>query len=173
MLDDDHPLIREDEMFDKVPVEKDEVVLAAASETVITMAVPLTVLVIPWPDAVVPEGLLITEVCVRFVPVAAEELEDNVSEADEPEAPVEKVAFPDAEVDEVNWVEDSDNGLVSVTPIVVKVTVRMVPFSVNWLEENCPVDSLEGGAVELNHPVIVDTMVGPEVEELVVEVDIG
>jgi len=160
-------------MFDKVPVEKDEVVLAAASETEITVTVPLTVLVIPWLDAVVPEGLLITEVWVRFVSVAAEELEDSVSEADEPVAPVDKVAFPVTEFNEVNWVEDSDNGLVSVTPIVVKVTVRMVPFSVNWLEESCPVGTLEGGDVELNHPVIVDTMVDPEVEELVVELDIG
>lgn len=163
-------------MFDKVTVEIDEVVLVAASETVIMMTVPLTVLVTPWSDAVVPVGLVITEIRVRFVPVAAEELEDNnVSEADEPEAPVDKVKFPDTELEEVHWVEDSDNGLVSVTPIVVNVTVRMVPFSVNWLEESCPVDALEGGAVELNHPDldVVETMVDAEDEEPVVELDMG
>lgn len=69
--------------------------------------------------------------------------------------------------------EVSENGLVSVTPIVVNVTVRMVPFSVSWLDRSCPVDVLEGGSVELNHPVIVDTMVEPEEEEPVVELELG
>lgn len=32
---------------------------------------------------------------------------------------------------------------------------------------------LEGGSVELNHPVMVDTMVEPEEEEAVVELDVG
>lgn len=167
-------LIREDEVFDKVPVEIDEVVLATASETVIMMIVPFTALVIPWPDAVVPVGVVITEVRVRFVPVAAGELgDDNVSEADEPEALVDKVEFSDTELEEVNWVEDSENGFVSVTPIVVNVTVRMVPFSVNWLDESCPADVLEDDTVELNHPVIVDTTVEPEEEKPVAELDIG
>lgn len=173
LFGDDHPLTREDEMFDKVPVEIDEVVLAAASETVITMTVPFRVLVTPWPDAVVPVGLVITEVRVRFVPLVAEEVEDTVvSEADEPDAPVDNLGFPDKELKEVDWVEDSENGLVRVTPIVVNVTVRMVPFSVSWLDESCPVDVLKGGSVELNHAVIVDTMGDPEDGEPVVELDI-
>lgn len=111
-------------MFDKVPVEIDEVVLAADSETVITMTVPFTMLVIPWPDAVVPVGLVITDVKVRLVPLAAEEVDVAVvSEVDEADALVDKVEFPGKELEEVNWVEDSENGLVNVTPIVVNVTV--------------------------------------------------
>lgn len=174
LLDDDHPLIRDDVMFDKVPVETDEVVPAADSETVITMTVPFTVLVTPGPDAVVPVGLVITDDRVRCVPLVAEDVDDTiVVEADEADAVVDEVEFPDKVLEEVNRVEVSENGLVSVTPIVVNVTVRMVPFSVSWLDRSCPVDVLEGGSVELNHPVIVDTMVGPKEEEPVVELDIG
>lgn len=100
LLDDDHPLIREDEMFDKVPVEIDEVALAADPETVITMTVPFTVLVTPWPDAVVPVDMVTTEVRVRFVPLVAEEIDDTVvSEAD---ALVDDVEFPDKVLEEVN-----------------------------------------------------------------------
>jgi hypothetical protein len=92
-------------VFDKVTDEIGEVVLAAASEVVIMMTVPFTVLVIPWPDTVVLVGLVITEVRVKvtFVAVPAEELGDAaVSEADESEAVVDKVEFADVESEEVN-----------------------------------------------------------------------
>jgi hypothetical protein len=158
-------------MFDKFPVEIDEIVLAA--DSVITVTVPFMVLVIPWPDAVVPLDLVIVEVRVRFVPLVVEELEVAVvTEADEADTLVDEVEFSAKEFEEVNWVEDSENGLVSVTPIVVNVTVRMVSFSVSWLDKSDPVGVLEGGRVELNHPVIVDTTVDPEDEEPV-ELEIG
>jgi hypothetical protein len=71
-------------------------------------------------------------------------------------------------------VENSDAGLVNVTPIVVDITVkRMVPFSVNWLEESSPVGELQGGSVELNHPVVVDTTADSNDEEPLMELDIG
>lgn len=90
-------------MFDKVPVEIDEVVLAADSDTVTTMTVPFTVLVIPWPDAVVPVDLVITEVRVRFVPFIAEEVDETVvSGAVEADVLVDEVEFPDKVLEEVN-----------------------------------------------------------------------
>lgn len=56
---------------------------------------------------------------------------------------------------------------------MVSVTVLMVPFSVSWLDKSCPVDVLEGGSVKLNHPVTVDTIVEPDEEEPVAELDTG
>lgn len=80
----------------------DEVVPVSAPELVITMTVPFTTLVIPWPDAVVLAGEVTTDVgvSVTFVGVPAKELGDTVlSEADEPDAPTEEVAFELKEVD--------------------------------------------------------------------------
>lgn len=101
LFDDDHPLTREDEMFDKVPVETDEVVLAADSETVITMTVPFTVLVTPRPDVVVPVGPVITDVRVRFVPLVAEDVDDTIVFEDEADVLADDVEFPDKVLEEV------------------------------------------------------------------------
>lgn len=78
----------------------DEVVLVGASEMVTVMTVPFTTLVIPWSDVVVPAGKVTTDVkvSVPFEGVATKE-DDELSEAVEPDEPVEEVTLDPNEVD--------------------------------------------------------------------------
>lgn len=99
----DGPL--EDDVLDRATGEVVVVLAAAAaSEVVMIMTVPFTTLVIPWPDAVVPVGLVIvTDVSVRLVNASVEELEDTVvSVVDVPDAPVNVVEFANTGPEEVD-----------------------------------------------------------------------
>lgn len=90
-LEEDQPLMREDELLDKAV---DEVVPVCASEMVVTMTVPFTTLVTLWADAVVPAGEVTADVrvSVTFVGVPDGKLDTVVSETEEDGA-VEEVAF--------------------------------------------------------------------------------
>lgn len=97
-LEEDQPLIREDELLDRAV---DEVVPVCASEVVTTMTVPFTTLVTPWADAVVPAGEVTADVRVRvtFVGVPDRELDTVDSKAEEEEVAVDEVAFQPREDD--------------------------------------------------------------------------
>lgn len=77
----------------------DEVVLVGASEMVTVMTVPFTTLVIPWSDVVVPAGKVTTDVNVSVPFVTKEPEDDELSEAVEPDEPVEEVTLDSNEVD--------------------------------------------------------------------------